>query len=140
MPNKVYTGKQGKITFDAVTKRFRRIRIRLNSNKFTADSSDTDVTERGTGTRDASIEIEFADSDDSGGGSFKSIGDIHLAGTAPSALSFTDTATTPASRLPTNFFTKYPLSGWRIDDVDTESAGPGDVAITRATLSPNNLD
>jgi len=55
---------------------------------------------------------------------------------APSALAWTDKAATPVSFLPTVFFTKFPVSTWRIARVDTGARESRDPLVASVTLRP----
>lgn len=136
----VYTGRDVVITYGDITARFKSIRIKVMGAKFEADASDTVVVQRGTGTLDASITIVGWDSDITGGGTFAVVAESVISKEAPSALSWTDTAGTPASKLAASFFTLFPLSGWRTDSAEGGSAGPNDPADWTVELTPNNID
>lgn len=140
MPKTIYTGKDVKITFGTITARFQSIRIRVTSNKFEATPSDSTTVRRGTGTQDASITITGFDSDDAGAAGFDDVATLVLTKAAPTALSWTDTAGTPVSKLPANFFTTFPLAKWRVDSAEGGSAGPGDPSTWTVELTPNNDD
>lgn len=140
MAVKVYTGKDVKITFGDIVARFKGIKIKVMGSKFEATASDSNVLERGTGTYDASIAITGWDSDDTGASDFDKVAAMVLSGQAPTALTYTDDAGTPASRLPSNFFTLFPLNRWKVDDAEGGTDGPGDPAQWVVNLTPNNLD
>lgn len=134
-----YTGLDVAITFDSGTGHFQSIEIEVEVSKFEAPSSDSPVMQRGDGMMDAKITLKGWETDASGGLSFADVAGMVLSREAPSALSWTDTAGTPATRLPAGFFTSFPLSGWRVDKVTGGSAGAEDPSEWTAELSPNNF-
>jgi hypothetical protein len=141
MAHTLYTGKEVKITFGAVTKRFRSLEVSVTRADFDAQPSDSDTVRRGSGPADATMTIVGFDSDDANAGDFAEIAALVLSRTAPSALSWTDDDATPASKLPADFFTTYfPLADWRVTGVTGGSGGPSDPGQWSATLTPNHDD
>jgi hypothetical protein len=141
MAKTVYTGSDVIGIFDAATtagKRMESIAITLERGKFIINPSDPITVERGSGPPDCGITIVGIDSDDANSMTSAEVMALVLSGDAPSALSWTDDAATPVSKLPANFFDYFPLSKWRVDKVDTGSGGPTDVNKWTATISPSN--
>jgi hypothetical protein len=135
-----YTGEDVAITFDAGTGHFQSIDIHIFKSKWNAPSSDSDVEQRGSGRMDADITLKGWDSEGTGGLTFADLGNLVLSGAAPSAFTWTDKAETPVSRLPTDFFTKFPLAKMRVDDVSGGSADANKPSEWTAKISVNNID
>lgn len=139
MAHPTYSGKEVQITFGSVTLRFKSFEVKVMADKRDTTPSDSAYLRRATGTLDASMTIVGYESDDTGAGNFDYVAGLVLAQTAPSALSWTDDAGTPASKLPSDFFTThFPLADWRVDEATGGSGGPTDTAEWSVTLSPNN--
>lgn len=138
MPTEIFTGEDVTIGVNGANKRMLSIRVRVMAEKFAATPSDGLVIERGSGPLDASMTITGQDSENTSALSAAEAMDLVLSKAAPSSLSWTDKATTPVSKLPTNFWTLFPLSKWRADSVESGSGGPTDVGQWTMELTPNN--
>lgn len=136
MAHEIYTGKDVRPTFGTMTKKWMSIQIEETSEKAPAKAADEKFMKRVTKHSDAKITIKGLDSDNAAGYSFA---DVHaLKGTSPSALTFTDDAVTPVSKLRSGFFTDYPLSQWCVDDVTGEWTD--DPSQWTIVMTPGNLD
>lgn len=134
-----YTGKEGRITFDAGVGHFRSIAIDGTNEYANEPSSDSGYAFRVLASRDARITIEGYDSDATGALSFADVEALRLSQAAPSALAWTDDAGTPVTRLPANYFsTHFPLAGWRIESCSGGGGGQGDVSTWTAVLTPRH--
>ena len=134
-----YTGTEVKITCGDIVGHFNGITINIKKSKYEARASDSDVQQRGTKYIDADIEIKGWDTDLNGGASFSDVAALVMANLAPTALTFTDNGATPATKLPADFFTKFPLSGWSFDEVKGSDWNEKAAEWT-LKLTPNNLD
>lgn len=134
-----FTGKDVKMTFGDVTAHFKTIEIMVKKEKWDAPSSDADTPARGTKMFDASIKVAGWDTKAAGGAEIGDLIAIVLANKALDALDFTDDGTTPASRLPASFWTKFPLAEWGLDEVVGKDYSQ-DPADWSCSLSPGNKD
>ena len=135
-----YTGMDVKINVNGITANFQSIEIHIMRKKWEASASDSDVIQRGSGQQDCSMTIKGWDSSTANSATFDALAALVDTKAAPSALTWTTSAATPVSKVPANFFTRFPLASWRIDDAKGGSAGadkPGEWTIT---LTPNNLN
>ena len=139
MPKR-FTGKDVKITFDAGIASFQSIDIHIMGSKWTANASDTKTLQQGSGVLSCEINLKGWEDSTTGGLEFVDLATLVLSGAAPSAFTWTDTAGTPVSRLPTNFFTLFPLSSMRVDDISGGSGGPDKPSEWTAKVSCGNLD
>lgn len=139
MAHPTYSGKEFKITIDSVIHRFKSFSVDVMNDDRDTTPSDGHYVRRATGTMDAKITVTGYESDDSGAGTFALLAALALTNTAPSALSWTDDGTTPATRLPADFFTThFPLSDWRIRNPKGGNGGPKDTAEWSCDLTPNH--
>lgn len=138
-----YTGKSVAITFDAGTAHFQEISIDVERSTWEAPSSDADVDQGGMGRMKASITIkgwDIGNETATDGLSFAALATLVETAAAPSAFTWTDTATTPASRLPADFFTNFPLAQMRVSKVSGGSGDANKAAEWTATIVTNRID
>lgn len=115
---------------------WKSISFEMSSTKEETTSADSEVVQRITKQFDASMTVRGIDSDDSNSLTLLKAGGL-IGGTI-NTLTFTDDAGTPADKLPANFFTRFPVAKWRVDDVSIEyTDGAADYTMK---LSPNNVD
>lgn len=121
MPQEVFFGDDFAFDINGVTHNLKTVQFVITSN--TADIAPLDTKPKKK-IRSHSVKITATgyQSTATGGGTFADLATDQLAETAPTAMSWTDTAGTPVSQLPTTFFTEFPLSEMRI--VNT-TGGPG---------------
>lgn len=140
MPLPIYTGEDVQINIHGKTKRLKGIDIQIMRAKFAASASDSDVEERGSGRLDAKITVTGWDSDDTDAATFAQVAELVITQGTLTALSWTDKGTTPASRLPASFTSKFPLAKWRVDDASGGSADANKPGEWKISLTPNNLN
>jgi hypothetical protein len=121
MPQEVFFGDDFAFDINGITHNLRTVQFVITSNSVDIAPLDT-KPKRKIRSHSCRITASGYQSTTAGGGDFATLATDQLAETAPSAMSWTDTAGTPVSQLPATFFTEFPLSGMRI--VNT-TGGPG---------------
>ena len=140
MPDLIVTGTNVRILVASATKRLESIAISIIVEKFTIDSIDGPIIERGSGKLDASMSIVGEDSEDPEAMTAAEAMALVIAKAAPEALGWTNRGTSPVSKLPANFFTIWPLATWRFDSVDTGSGKSTDVGKYTLKMTPGNAN
>lgn len=139
MAQDFYLGSDTLISVNGKSSKFRSMRISLPDREATFEPLDDDGIYRRALTPDPTITLEGFESDASLAGNFATWVDARLSQAPISSLTWTNKGTSPASRIPTSFFTKYPVSSWCVASVDGGPSGQLEATMFSVTLKPRNV-
>lgn len=124
------------VTIHGVTKNIGSFRITDSSTQTEFKPLDTLRTLRRTTGHDCSIAVTGYESGTAGAGTFAMLDAAKLNNDPLDDLGWDVDTATPTSMLPTEFFTMYPLTEWRIRSVTGGPTAAGDGVTWEITLTP----
>lgn len=123
------------VTFNGITKNIGSFKIKSTSGTTDFNVLDTLRQLRRITSQDCTITVTGMESGAAGAGTFAKLQQAQLTQSPLQDLGWDDKSITPASMLPAIFFTIFPLSEWRITDVESGPGGTRDATSWTVTLT-----
>ncbi len=142
MPQEFFIGRDCALSIAGVTHNFSSVRVALSTEATEFNPLDSGRKMRKVASVDASITLEGYQSTATGGGNFALLGQALLNQTTISAITWTDTAGTPVTQLPADFFDTvkgFPVSTWRVTGAEGGPSGQTSATMWSATLTPSHV-